>query len=207
MRYSYLKKPQKGMTLVEIMIYSALVGIILTGVYATLIFSMRYFKTINTLSSLQDSVLVTLSKMEMEMSETRAASITISESNPPGVMFPTLKNLQGNYTFSGGQVLWQAWTCYYLQKNDEESYNLVMKKVNLSSPRTGNPGEPPFPSVAAFAASSSAPPLLVSRNVNMLKVTPGSTIYNYRISITAECNEDKSKPNKITAETELMFRN
>jgi Tfp pilus assembly protein PilV len=206
MGFKRLNKTKKGVTLIEVMIYSLLVGIVLTGVYGTLIFSLRYFQTINTISSLQDSVLITLSKIETEMSETRAAAITVSTS-PPGVMFPTLKNTQNQYLFNNnGQAMWQGWASYYLQTNEDGTKNLVMKKVNLSTPRAVNPGIPPYSSVAQFASANVAPQL-ISRNVNHLKIEPGSSINNFRIAITAELVEDQSKPNSITAETELMFRN
>jgi prepilin-type N-terminal cleavage/methylation domain-containing protein len=204
---------RKGFTLVEVMIYSVLIGVILAGIYGTLIFSMRYFNTISTVSAMQDSVLIALSRIEMDISETRADSVKIEKEPINGIMFPVLKNSDGKYSFnSKGEVEWQGWICYYLEKDGTGTYNLAMKRKGITSVAV-EPGTPPYTTVQGFVQDSTISRQIIARNVKDINIEriidpdTGALTRNFKIEIAVDGSENNAKEYNIKAQTEIMLRN
>jgi Tfp pilus assembly protein PilW len=193
-------KHKKGFTLIEILIYCSLFMFVMSAVFGVLLGSLRYFKTIDTLISLQKSVVISLSMVTRDLTATKGTLINTS-SNPQGVMFPSYKSIDGKYTFDNdGQTKWQKWVCYYTDQNK----NLVRKEVAIS-PVSGTPPKPSGLSSVSSFANSSQPGRQVARNIEKFSVSLNSTTGNYEINIIADDSENKNKPNQIDIKTELSI--
>jgi type II secretory pathway pseudopilin PulG len=199
-------KSRKAFTLVEVMVYSVLIGVVLAGVYGTLIFSMRYFNAINKISELQDQVLIALSRLEMDISETSVLTSNTTTSDEKSkandsIIFAAYKDSSGQYMFNAdtGKPKLQSWICYYLESDGQGTHNLVIKRKKIDPPSDTIPATPPD-----ITNDTSIPRQVIARKISRLTITSGS---NIGIIITADGTENANKPYRITAQTEINLRN
>jgi len=199
-------KKKKGMTLPEVMVYSVLIGMVLTGVYGILTSSMKYYRITEIRSDLQQNGIKAVSGILGDMMGTPRSTIVMSTSTPSGVFFVSSRKDDGNHQFdSSGMLIWQKWVCYYLEANTNGSYNLVRKEKPLATP-SGTPGTPPYTSVTQFAAAN-LERHVVARDIQSMAITFDSATSCYSINIQLDKTTDSTKPNRMQVQTEIYVRN
>lgn len=199
-------KRKKGMTLPEVIVYSVLIGLVLTGIYGILTSSMTYYRITEIRSDLQQNAIRAISGILGEMMGTPRSSIVMSSTAPSGVFFVTSRKDDGNHEFdSSGMLIWQKWVCYYLESNNSGSYNLIRKEVPLGSP-SSTPGTAPYSTVAQFATAN-LQRHTVSRNIKSMSITFDSSTNCYSIDLQLDKTTDTTKPNRLQVQTEIYVRN
>ncbi len=199
-------KRNRGMTLPEVMIYSVLIGLVLTGIYGILTSSMKYYRITEIRSDLQQNAIMAVSGILGDMMGTPRSTIVMSTTTPSGVFFVSSRKSDGNHEFdSSGLLIWQKWVCYYLESNSSGSYNLVRKEVPLNTP-SSTPGLPPYTSVTQFAAAN-LQKHLIAKDIKSLAITFNSATNCYNIDIKLDKTTDPTKPNNMQVKTEIYVRN
>ena len=199
-------RKNRGMTIPELMIYSVLIGLVLTGIYGILTSSMKYYRITEVRSDLQQNAILAVSGILGDMMGTPRSTITMSTSTPQGVFFVSSRKSDGNHEFdSSGLLIWQKWVCYYLESNSSGSFNLVKKEVALTTP-SSTPGLPPYTSVTQFAAAS-LQKHTVAKDIQSMAITYNSATNCYSIDIRLDKTTDTTRPNRMQVQTEIYVRN
>jgi len=202
-----LRIREKGITLAETMVYAVLLGIVLTGIYGVFISSMKYYRTGEIRTVLHQNALKAMSKLFGDMTGTQGSSITVETSqNPPGIIFVSARNSNGNYEFdSDGQLKWQKWVCYYLKSDGKGNYDLMLKESPITTP-SSDPGTCPYSSVQQFAQSS-LKDIPVARGIQSMTITKATDSQKYDFNIVFDQTTDTTKPNKLAVQTSIFVRN
>jgi hypothetical protein len=211
-------KIKRGATLIEILVYASLIGVVLLGVYSTLIYCLKYYKAADTMVTLQENALTGIMNISNELIDSRAGTtnILISTSGTIGIAFPSPKGINNNaYIFNkDGQMGWQKWLCYYVEPQDNGTKNLVMKEIPVTPINYGSPGAIPYSTIDGFASASSANSSTnsivrktIARNVGNFLVTPDVALKTYNIQLTIDMTTDTTKPNTVTVNMDVMPRN
>lgn len=199
-------KKNRGMSIPELMIYSVLIGLVLTGIYGILTSSMKYYRITEVRSELQQNAILAISGILGDMMGTPRSTIMMSTSSPSGVFFVSSRKDDGNHEFdSAGLLIWQKWVCYYLESNSTGTFNLVRKEVPMSTP-SSTPGLPPYTSVSLFA-SANLEKHIVAKDIQSMAITFNSTTNCYSIDIRLDRTTDTTKPNRMQVQTEIYVRN
>jgi hypothetical protein len=161
---------KRGFSLTEVLIYCLLIGFVLTAVYGILNFSLKSYRTTNSLMTLQSNALLSLARIESEIIESslddiswenvetfRAIPSTGLNPDPTKVedeyesrdshlvalIFPSPKGLDNSYDYAGGVLHWRKWICYYPEKNQDGTYSLIRKEKEILPVPLGTPLSPP----------------------------------------------------------------
>lgn len=196
----------KGVTLVELMVYIALIGLVFTGVYSIFNACLKYYRTAETRTVLQQNAIKVMANLFGDMVGSKSSTVIIqNDSSPKGVIFISARKSDGNYEFdTNGQQLWQRWECYYLKSTGDGRYNLIRKESFLSTP-SSSPGTSPYTTVTQFAAA----PLkeeMVAQNLQDISISKGTT-GNFTLQITLDKTTDTTKPNRMLVSTDIHVRN
>lgn len=196
------KKTKVGTTLVEVLVYMALMGIVFAGIYGVFIASLRYYRTAEATARLQQNALIALSSITSDMSETKSSSISVNPSSPQGISFASPKKIpDGTYNIdtSTGEIYFQKWICYYL---DENTGDLIRKEVEINNPTT-SPGTMQVP---LLVQEDSPYRKVVARGIQLLEIDSADAP-TYSITLTADQTTDTTKQNKIIVKTDVFVRN
>jgi len=192
----------RGTTLVEIMVYISIMGVVFTIVYTILTYSMRYFDYGINLADLQQQALKAQMKLNREISESTMASIIYNNDSTKGygIIFLSARDRHGNFktyqSIDGGKPVWQKFIGYYVSSD-----RLMRKEVSISPSPNPTPTAPvavptnPYTSVADFISkSSSVPSRCVSNNVYSMRFdnfenTAFSIYGTFRLTYRGKINE------------------
>ena len=199
------RKKTRGMSIVEVMVYSVLIGLVLTGIYGILTSSMKYYRITEVRSDLQQNGIKAISGILGDMMGTPKSTIVMG-TNPDGVFFVSSRKSDGNHEFDNyGMLKWQKWVCYYLEQNTDGTYNLVKKESPISTP-SSDPGTAPYTTVSQFAAAS-LQKHKIAENIQSMNIVYNSSTGCYNIDIQLDKTTDTSRPNRMQVQTEIYVRN
>ncbi|MBI3925142.1 MAG: type II secretion system protein [Armatimonadetes bacterium] len=167
-----------GFTLVELLVTLALLGILLTGLYLTLLSALRYLSVAQAQQEVGQEALKAAVALRGEVQETRASTLRIS-SSPPGLVFLSPRKPDGSVEWDRwGRLIWQKWICFYL-----EDERLLRKEKSLAQPTVSDRPDPVTP--ALLAADESLTAEVIARGVAAFDVVPGRPP-ELRVSTQAE---------------------
>lgn len=131
----------RGITLAELTVYAALLGVLLSGAYATLTLSMRYFAVARASTDLQSQAQQSILHLVSEIADSTGCSITYkNQSAAASIILLSPRDRLGNFQQdASGNLLWQRWTCYSW---DASSGNLTRMTAYLQHPVTVPPACP-----------------------------------------------------------------
>jgi hypothetical protein len=152
------------LTLVEVLISISLLGLMMGGVYATLVLSMRYQRKLSdSVDTFQQAVLAT-GRISQALGTGAQASIVVE---PDGFAFVSAQPKEGPFTHTAsGQLEWHKYVFFFI-----ENGSLYRGELPLPAP-TITPPVPPALSV--LRADTAASKLLVAEGVELLEMTTGS---------------------------------
>lgn len=202
----------RGTTLVEMLVYCVLLGVLLTGVYAVLLAGVRNYAIGANATELEQAALKAATRLSRELAEGDAASFRV-DSSPVGIVFASPRDStdpKGRFAYnSANRMLWQSYVCYYL--GTANGAPALIRKVTPISPTVSSP--PTIPSTltsAWFAAQTGIAPTWTGFNVSGLSVTPASPM---TLSVTATRAPGVSQavagvaPDSVQLQTRIFMRN
>lgn len=200
------KKNSMAMTIVELIVYAFLLGLLLTAIYGIFTSCLQYYRLGEIRSDLHGNAIRAMSNIFRDVACASKSSLVTSSSSPKGLYFASSKKSDGTFEFdSSGEMLWQKWSAYYLKSDGNNHYNLVKKEKAIATP-SATPGTFPYASFTAFVNDSSLPERVIARNVSNLFISLNSD-GNYDFTFTFDRTTDPTKPNTLEVKTEIMVRN
>lgn len=192
----------RGTTIVELMVYISIMGVIFTIVYTILTYSMRYFDYGINLADLQQQALKAQFKINQEISESTMSSVIYNNDsvNGYGIIFLSPRDNRGNFktyqNIDAGKPMWQKFIGYYVSSN-----KLMRKEINITPSPNPTPTAPaavptnPYTSVSDFLTkTSSSQPRCISSNVYSMRFdnfqsTAFSIYGTFRLTYKGKINE------------------
>lgn len=197
-----IRRKSKGFTLSEVLAYMSVLLIIVIFAGTFIVNSLKYYRLIDTESTLQQRFLVSMSHISQDLSVANRSSLRIEQN---GIIFASPRNNTGGFNFaSDGSLHWQKWVCYFIKDSGDEKI-LVKKEIPISSPSV-NPGNPPFATVSQFS-NANVPERKISEGVRTFTMEDAGYLGGYKVSLLIDMTTDSTKPNQIQGVTEVLIRN
>jgi type II secretory pathway pseudopilin PulG len=204
------KKRYRGFTLLELLIYTALLGFVLTGICGIFISSIQLFRITEIRTGLQQNALKATSNIFTDLAGSKDSTIYIENSPMNGIIFASSLKSDGTYEFdsSNGKIKWQKWICYYLQPVGNEKYELIKKEIPIQTPTT-DPGTCPYSTITQFAQANvqDMSSQVIARDVQILSISKSGTSGNYSFQIKFDNTTDTTRPNRLEVTSEIHVRN
>lgn len=183
----------RALTLVEVLISAGLLGLVMTGVYATLILSMRYQRKLSDSVDTFQQALLASNRLSQSLGTGAQNSMVVEPGL--GFAFVSAQPPTGPFTHdaANGLLHWHKFVFFYLDQG-----NLYRGELSLTAPTTTLP---PTPTLAALRADSSSSKLLVAERVEQLEVTTGT---GATTKLIVRGNNEET--NSTTLETRVTFR-
>lgn len=165
------QRSRRGLTLVETMVYSVLLGLLLIGVYGAFYISRLYWDSAQGTTEVQQECLRAMNGINRVLSQGNAASLTIFTYGSPahlattGFVVLSAKTQSGNFQHSGtGEVMWQRWVAVYLDPNavtNGQKRRELRMREQLITPTPSPPAVPTANSIINASVSANNPPATV----------------------------------------------
>lgn len=179
----------KGVTLIEVLIYSVILLLILAAVHASYQIAKDYYIAAQVETEAQQAALDASLGVARELAHAAGDTIVLTES-PPAITFLSAKTDAGPFLHheTTGELLWHRWHCIYLDTNDNR---LVLLEIELAEPSSEIPET--APTVAEFLANGSLEEYILGRDIIEFshQITARNTLwFQVRSSI---------KPNRVAS--------
>ena len=193
-------KRSKGFTLLEMVVYTLIFGLSLTGVYTVLIGTVQNYNAATANIEVQQGAQSALNRIAQELKEASSSSGSIAIQSGVGVAFLSARNSnnQIQYDSSSGLLRWQKRICYYLDTDPglTTEYALFRKEETFTA--TTIPPTIASSYVTTMKNNTALRKILIARHfttVTNFSVT--SSVNLYTISITNSTNTT-GKSNSIS---------
>ena len=198
---------ERGATLLELMIASALILIVLSVSLSLILSCVRYFRETDGAVQVHDTVLSAITKLERDLKESNPSSFQIYAA-PQGVVFASPRLPDNTLDFDDTSLLplWQKRVCYYLEPAGAE-FNLVRKEEFLPPASVSDTPPPPTVDTAYFQANVSTGGV-VARGVTRFDWVAGPPV-----QVTLACTDishrgaDSEAEFLVEVSTSVSFRN
>lgn len=128
-----IRRRRAGSTLIELMVYMFLLGLLLYAVYGIFVASLRYFQTAQATVDLQESAQKVIIRMILDIADTDYSTVVItggSASSGTGIIFASPRSgvdlyIQDTNASDGqlvGLLYWQKWICIYFDSTSGTVY-------------------------------------------------------------------------------------
>ncbi|MBI3927403.1 MAG: hypothetical protein HY319_17830 [Armatimonadetes bacterium] len=181
----------------------AVSSIVMIAVYAFFINGIRYYRTSNTNLELQRACLSALTQISNEIAEgSKLSFVTFreGEADVPGIIFGSPRNAAGNVEFSGQNIMWMKFVCYYRGEVNGVS-TLMRKELPLIPPRDDAPVVPAGLTPESFSTDATLPARVVSRQVVYFDVNDS---HPFVVKLAAE---DQQAQFRVEVSTSLNLQN
>ena len=132
----------RGVSLVELMVASVIMGLVLSSALTLMFACYRHFLDGDIAAEMNDMVLSATTTLRRELADGHRASSKIfnAPGQPYGIVFASARLDDQTIDFDDVnlQPIWQKWVCYYLQPDDHD-FLLIRKEAPLLSPTTTPP--------------------------------------------------------------------
>lgn len=156
----------RGMTLLEILVSSAVALVALAAVFSVFYPAQTFFAQANELSTLYSDAMTTLDRLSVEIEEAGPWVVNATASNPPALALPSARNAANEFQRKAdGTPNWQKWILYYVST---EGAGLVLVRKEYAGTF------PPSPLPYTIPAGALTPPAgdakVVCRNLSLFSV-------------------------------------
>lgn len=195
-------RAERGTTLVELLVCSALLGLLMTGVLAVIVANNQYLRNSEARLEMQREAMQSLSQMTRELAESDRYAVTVE---PDAMVFASPRDLHGKITFdSRGRLQWHKYVCYYRDPNMDGTgvACLVRKVIGLPAPAID---VPPAPLVPVVRDNPSLTPKVVAHNVDSFTpvVTPAGPV---ELTVVVK-NQHYGRVHGMEIKTKVFLRN
>lgn len=161
-----MRRRARGMTLLEILVSSAVALVALAAVFSVFYPAQTFFAQANELSTLYADAMTTLDRLSVEIEEAGPWVTNATSSNPPALALPSARNANNQFQRNtDGTPNWQKWILYYVT-SEASGLVLVRKEIAGSFPPTPLPYTIPVGALTAPGADAK----VVCRNVSLFRV-------------------------------------
>lgn len=197
---------RRGTTVLELLIYSTILGLVMTGIYSVLIAGMRYFHTADTSVELQSNAMDALANISQQLAEGNGASCSIGTS-PAGIVFGSPRDANGNFQFnSSGSLLWQKYVCFYIDTVtlSGTSVSCLIRKEEMLPAAQTTPPVIPSSKTTSYFRSANLPLLKLNLNITGLTISGANPL---QITVTANKSDSAQTTNQVQVQTKILLRN
>ncbi len=152
------------MTLVEMMVYLAIMGFFLSAIYLVLISGLRYMQTSQAYADTQQQSTNALAMLLGELTDSNPAGVVVGSASDVEILSP--RRPDGLIDMLGTNLAWQKWVCYAVDAN---THAMHRAEIKLASPVGTLAPLPPLPPLVGFLANPTA--RVVATNVAVMNVT------------------------------------
>ncbi|MCE1245333.1 MAG: hypothetical protein LWY06_01680 [Firmicutes bacterium] len=193
---------KRGYTLAELLAYLSVFLIIMIFSGSFVINSLRYYRLLETETTLQQKLMTSLTTVSKELSIASLGSLIIEKD---GIIFASPADENGSFSFgSGGSLYMRKWVCIYLTGTGDVK-KLVRKEIPINPPVL-TPGTPPFSTVAEFSTQP-VYERLVASEAKSFTVENDGIKGGYTVKLILTHTTDTTKPSEIEGETGIFIRN
>jgi len=171
----------RGASLLEMSISCALMGIIMTCIYALMVAGTRYLNSTNTAIEMQQQSLLAMVWLTHDLGESNHRTISVFPASA-GILMGSPRDDAGNTWIDlSGAVRWPKFICYYLDTQNEVPC-LMRKEHYMDDPDLHTDPPPllapiPFPwQDYDYYKMLEVPPRKVARDVQALTVTGNNPV-------------------------------
>ncbi|MBI3925356.1 MAG: hypothetical protein HY319_07455 [Armatimonadetes bacterium] len=193
----------RAFSLLELVVYCALLLLLLGGIYLLVTSGMRYLQLGTAYESVQQQSQVGVRKMVDEVgNSSRAALFFDAVPTSHLILLSADRPLpdQDPWTYASGQLQYRKWVCFYWNQAER---TLVRSELDAGGLFT-DPTAPPRPGLAALQA---APSRVLAREISGLIFSFGATNQFVRIQISAEEDTASDRVTRVTLATEVQLQN
>ena len=220
---------KKGLTLIEVLIYSMLMIFILTGIYSVFTASMQNYHLISSTIDVQKASLNTVHRLAKELSESKLSYIKLYGTDPKGIVFLSPRNNNGVFQYymnasdsndsNNQKPMWQKYVVYYVDTDPEDSSSkaIIRKTEMLTTPSVSPTFNPQSISYYQSLSGTSIPKNVLAHKVysaTFYWLNSGTVTYSIPtespiyVTISAlDIRNGVSKQNTFSATTALIVKN
>lgn len=174
----------RAFSLLETLIYAALLLVILAFIYASLLMALRAYRRTEDLADLQKQAMVASRTLIEESASSPASALRVE---PAALLFLSARDPGGRITYaSDGRALWQKWVCFY---RDSQANTLLRKELKIT-PSADPPT--PVPLIAALRDNPALAPARVATRVTAVNFT--SVVTNTTTSVMVDVTTSEPDP-------------
>lgn len=209
-------KRSNGFSLLEMVVYSLIFGLSLTGVYTVLIGTVQNYNAAQANIEVQQGAQAALNRIAQELKEASSSSGSITVVSGVGIVFLSARdsNNKIHYDSSSGLLLWQKRICYYLDTDPStgsgSEYALFRKEETFTATTTppATPSPNPDPDyVTKMRNNATLKKLLIARHfIATTNFSVTSSVNLYTINITSSTNTT-GKSNSISLNSKVNVVN
>jgi prepilin-type N-terminal cleavage/methylation domain-containing protein len=173
-------KSQNGLTLIETMIASAILLMMLTAIYQTLVLGLRFYDKTRDAAEIQQEGLRVVAQLERSIQSANSASLEVFPAPLPSPADPSMPALgfvsaETNNGFfqsnAAGAPTWQKSVLFYCQPKSPGLFKLFRSEIPIL-PAT--PTAPPLPAVGSFFSGPSQ--TMLSESVSGVQFGDSSSV-------------------------------
>jgi Prokaryotic N-terminal methylation motif len=185
---SRIRNP-RAFTLLEVTVYSALLLVLMGGVYAVVIGGFKYLRLAQAHETVNQQAAIGMKRITMELANASQSGYVVGgPAADQHIMFLSMSGPlpadPDDRTFQGAQVEWKKWVCFYRNGNGQ----LVRAERPLAGPAT-DPSVPAPPNFAADILPLPANP--IAQNVDKLDFAPaGAAIIRVILETRVDTSSD-----------------
>lgn len=184
-----MRTSRSAYSLIEILVTSALMLVLLGGVYQIVRFGLKYWQVARAGETVHQDALACLRRMEMELAQSNVNWVV---SGTGSVVFPSPMDADNRFLYADGELLWTRWMAFYLRGRE-----LVQSELAFAPAVT--PPTPP-PDLTEFQLRGTE--RVLARNVKSF-VAGGGYPGLVRLSITTSEATGSGQATELTLSTQM----
>lgn len=195
----------KGFSLLEVVVYQAILLMLMGGLYITVISGMRFLRTSDVYQDVIRQAHIGLHKMSRELTNGSQGSLNFSAAPTPHVVFLSPEVLLPNraqWTYSGSDLQYHKWVCFY--RNAPNQSLVRCEEAATGAPVTWS-GIPPVPDFATVFQPLAVETL--ARFIVNLEFTAGVTSGSIDIRLTAERQTSSDRQTALEVRANVRLEN
>ncbi len=173
-----MSRNYRGTTLMELSVTMFLTALMLLCVQQILAAAARYYNSATIAMEIQQSLLVSLTRISAEMSEGSYFSTQVDEGPPAGVMFWTVRKANGTVELApNGKAYWQRMVCYYTETVNGVPCLVTKYRDGIGQFTEAPVVDAPWDKIATWQAATNLKTKVVARHISEFKVTNTQPIF------------------------------
>lgn len=201
------RSERRGFTLVEMLVYMAILSLLLSGIYMLLVGGLGFVRDGSAYQTAQQQALVGMRWLSSETcnsTRVRRSPALGPTTNSTHLIFLSPDPIGGgSWTYSGAELEYQKYVCFFW---DSASSQLIRTEQALSSPAISILTDPP-PSLATMQAIPEPDRRVIARQITDLRINEGSTPDQIVFEITGEEATSWDRSTRVTFRTQIRMEN
>lgn len=186
---------KKGMTLIELLVASAIALLLMGVVASTLIMSLKYWRLIDVKAEAQLNAMLAIDQIRTEISSSNINSVAVNAGFPKALSFQSANYNNKFYTDAQGAPSWMTYVIYYVAEN---STNLVRREIYSPGPVSALPA----PTLISYCNGTGA-----LKAVDISEFSPSVSVPGNYVNIYIKTRVDHPRENSTNLTARIYPRN